>query len=127
MAYAQAHTVTITTAADGTGTGYTPTVTGKILNVRYTKATSGGYDDGIDIDVETEATGQTIWSQDDVNATALVAPRQATHSTAGVASLYAAGGEPVEDYIYACNERIKISVGSGGEVKTGTFLVIVGG
>jgi len=52
--------------------------------------------------------------------------RQATHSTAGLASLYAADGAAVNDFIYVANERIKIAVENGGNSKTGTFTVIVG-
>lgn len=121
------HTVTVTTgASDGKGSGFTPVVNGRILNIIYTKASSGNYADTVDFVVTTEDTAITIWDQDNVTATATVAPRQATHSTAGTASLYAADGAAVNDFIYVANERIKIAVENGGNSKTGTFTVIVG-
>ena len=121
------HTVTVTTgASDGKGSGFTPVVNGRILNIIYTKASSGNYADTVDFVVTTEDTAITIWDEDKVTATATVAPRQATHSTAGLASLYAADGTAVNDFIYVANERIKIAVENGGNSKTGTFTVIVG-
>jgi len=123
--YAERHTVTVTTDASGAGTGYTPVVTGRIINVIYTKPASGGYDDGVDFAVTLEETGQTVWDEDNVNASKTVAPRQPTHATDGTASLYASGGEPVEDYILAASERVKIAVANGGSTKTGTFTVVI--
>jgi len=121
------HTVTVTTgASDGKGSGFTPVVNGRILNIIYTKASSGNYADTVDFVVTTEDTAITIWDQDNVTATATVAPRQAIHSTTGTAALYAAEGTAVNDFIYVANERIKIAVENGGNSKTGTFTVIVG-
>jgi len=121
--YPVRHTVTIETDADGDGTGYTGVVNGRVLSIQYVK---DDYANGVDFDVTGETTGQVIWDQDDVNASVQVAPRQPTHDKAGAASLFAAGGEPVEDYYYVANERIKIVVGSGGDTKSGTFHVVVG-
>ena len=121
--YAQRHAVTITTDDQGDGTGFTPVVTGRVISIRYVK---DDYAAGVDFDVTAEATGETIWDQDDVNASATVAPRQATHSTAGVASLYAENGEAVNDHIVLAQDRVKIVVSNGGDTKSGTFHVIVG-
>jgi hypothetical protein len=57
--------------------------------MRYVKT---DFADGSSFTITSEATGETIWSESSVNASATRAPRQATHSTAGVASLYAASG-----------------------------------
>ncbi len=122
MAYAERHTVSLTTDSNGDATGYTPVVTGRIITVVYTKT---NFADGSTFTITTEDSTQNVWVETGVNATATVAPRQATHDTVGAASLYAAGGEPVEDYIYAANERIKIVVSNGGDTKTGAFTVIV--
>lgn len=124
--YVERHEVSITTAADGTAAGYTPVITGRIINVIYAKDGANPFTDGVDFDVTLDATGQEVWNEDNVNASKTVAPRQATHDTVGLASLYAAAGEPVEDYIYAANDRAKVSVASGGDTKVGTFTVIVG-
>lgn len=125
--YCERHTVSITTDASGDGTGYTTqNVTGRILQVQYVKAGSGNYADGVDFTVTEEATGNTIWQESNVNASAIRAPRQPTHSTAGAAALYAAGGAAVNDHIHVVNSRIKIVVAQGGNAGTGTFHIVVG-
>lgn len=124
--YATKHIVTIAVAADGSGTGYTPVVNGRVLAISYIKPTSGGYADTVDFDVTTEDSAVVIWDEDNVTASKAVFPRAGTHTTAGVAAVYAAGGSPVLDYIPISNERIKITVANGGASGTGTFHVIVG-
>jgi hypothetical protein len=119
------HEVSITTNASGAGTGYTPHVSGLLHSIRYVKPGSGGYANGVDFDVTGETSGVVLWDQDNVNASATVAPRMATHDTAGAASLYAAGGEPVEDRIPVARERIKIVVANGGDTLIGAFTVYV--
>ena len=79
MSYVQTHRVTVTTDGSGDATAYTPHVTGLISQIRYVKT---DYADGVDFVVTNDTTGEVIWDQDDVNASATVAPRQATHSTA---------------------------------------------
>jgi len=120
--YVERHSVSITTDAAGDATGYTPVVTGKIVAIVYTKT---DYAAGVDFTITSETTGQTIWTESNVNASKTCVPRQATHDTAGVASLYAGAGEPVEDYVHVANERVKIVIASGGNAKTGTFIVLV--
>lgn len=120
------HTVTVVSAADGTATAYTPMINGRILNVIYTKAGSNNYADTVDFTITSEDTAQNIWVQSNVTTSATVAPRQATHSTAGVAALYAAGGTAVNDYVYLANERVKIVLAQAGNATTGAFTVIVG-
>lgn len=122
MSYVERHTVVVTTAADGTATAFTPVITGKIQQITYTKT---DYTDGVDFTITLEATGETVWTELNVNATKTVAPRIATHDTAGVASLYAATGEPVEDYLCAARDRVKIVIAAGGATKTGTFDVVI--
>ena len=118
MSYAQRVTVAVVTAADGSATAYSDPVTGKISQVRYAKT---DFADGSSFTVTNESTGETIWSESSVNASATRAPRQATHSTAGAAALYASGGVAVNDKIAIANDRIKIVIGSGGNAKSGTF------
>ena len=121
MSFAQSESVTVTTAADGSATAYTVgTYNGRVSRITYTKV---DFDNGVDFDVTGEATGVVLWDQDNVNATATVCPRQPTHDVLGAASLYAAGGEPVEDAIWVVNERIKFVIAAGGNVKTGAFRV----
>jgi len=122
MSFIQRETVVVTTGADQTAVAYSPVMTGKIVSVRYVK---GDFADGVDFTITSEATGETIWAQADVNASVTVAPRQATHSTAGAASLYASGGQAVNDMIAIAKDRIKISIAQGGDTKSGTFHFIL--
>ncbi|MBX9877627.1 MAG: hypothetical protein K2Y22_04145 [Candidatus Obscuribacterales bacterium] len=126
MSYAQRFTVDLVTDASGAATGYTSIpVTGKISHIRYVKDGSTPFSDGVDFAITGEESGENIWTENDVNASKQVAPRQATHSNAGVASLYAAGGTAVQDKIAIANERVKIVIASGGNTKSGRFIVVV--
>lgn len=122
--YCQRHAVTVTTASDGSATAYTDkAVTGAVLSIQYVKV---DFDNGVDFTITAETTTQGLWTESNVNASATRCPRQPTHDAVGAASLYAAAGEPVEDYIYLANERVKFVIAQGGNVKSGTFYVTVG-
>jgi len=121
--YAERHEVQITTDGSGDGEGYTPVLKGRIQAIHYVK---DDYANGVDFAITAEATGESIWSENDVNASASRAPRQATHAPDGSAALYAAGGSAVRDHIVLASDRVKIVVASGGVNKSGTFHVIVG-
>lgn len=123
MSYVERHVVEVTTDENGDAEAYTPVVTGRIHTIAYVK---DDFADGVDFTITAEATGETIWDEDNVNASAVRAPRQATHATDGTASLYAGGGEPVEDYVAVAKDRVKIVVANGGNAKSGTFHVVVG-
>lgn len=121
--FAVSHVVAVTTAADGSATAYTPHVPyGRVVNVIYTK---DDFDNGVDFTITGDVTGQNIWTEENVNASKNVAPRQPTHSQAGVAALYAGGGSAVNDLIRVVNERIKIVIAQGGNAKDGTFTFIL--
>lgn len=120
--YAERHEVAVTTAADGSATAYSSTATGQISAIRYVKT---DFADGSTFTITAEASGETIWAETAVNASATRAPRQATHSTAGVAALYAGGGSAVLDKIALANDRVKIVIASGGNVKSGTFHIVM--
>jgi len=125
MSYAERHVVSITTDADGNGTGYTPVVTGKVQTIRYIKPASGGYADTVDFTITADASGESVLAVSNVTASATYAPRQATCTTAGAASLYAAGGAAVNDGIVLANDRVKIVVAQGGDTRSGTFHVVI--
>lgn len=114
--------VTITTAADGSATAFTPRVNGKIQQIEYVK---GDFADGVDFAITGEASGVGLWTESNVNASAIRAPRQAVHSQVGVGLLYAAGGAAVADRIGLASDRVKIVIAQGGNAKTGTFHVVV--
>jgi hypothetical protein len=120
--YAQRHVVTLVTDTNGDATGYTPVVTGRVSQIRYVKT---DYSNGVGFTVTAEATGETIWAEAAVNASATRAPRQAIHSSAGAAALYAAGGAAVTDHIVLVQDRVKVVVASGGATKTGAVHVVI--
>ena len=122
MAYAQRYTVSVTTAGDGSATAYSPVVTGLLSQIRYVKT---DFADGVDFTITAEATGETLWSELNVNASATKAPRQPSHGTDGAASLYAAAGAAVQVPIALANDRVKIVIASGGAAKTGTFHIVL--
>lgn len=122
MSYARRLTVTVTTDGSGDVTAYSdPIEHGQLSQIRYVKPGAGGFDNGSTFAITCEATGETLWGETGVNASATRAPRQATHSTAGVAALYAGSGTAVNDKIAIAKDRIKVVISSGGAAKSGTF------
>lgn len=124
MSYIQKDSITVTVAADGTATAYSERRTGKISQIRYVK---NNFANGVDFTITVEGTGETVWTESNVNASKTCAPRQATHGTDGVASLYAGSGTAVQDKVAVAEDRVKIAIaqgsaGSGGE--TGTFHIL---
>ena len=116
--------VPMTVDASGDGTFYTPPIYGDLVSFRYVKT---DFADGIDFVCTLETTGETLWAEDAVNASATRYPRAATHSTAGAAALYASGGVAVLDRIAVGGDRIKIVVDGGGVSKSGTLHVTIDG
>jgi hypothetical protein len=116
--------VTVPTVT-ATGEGYSPYLSGFIESIQYIKDGSAPYADGVDFTITAEATGENIWTESDVNAAVIKHPRAATHSTAGVAALYASGGTAVNDRIALGRDRVKIAIAQGGNAKTGTFVITV--
>ena len=123
MSYAERHVVAITVDGSGDSTDYTPVVTGRIVQITYTKT---DFANGVDFTVTGAVTGVPIWTGTDVNATATVAPRQATHAVDGTAAVYAAAGEAVFGDIVVAAERIKIVTAQGGVSKSGSIAIVVG-
>lgn len=114
--------VAITTAADGSATAYTPRAAGKIHSIQYLKT---DFADGVDFTITTEATGESVISKSDVNASAVFYPRAPTHSQTGTPLLYAADGAAVADKIALASDRLKIVVAQGGNAKSGAVHVLV--
>ena len=114
--------VPITTAADGSAIAYSPFLSGEIHSIQYVKT---DFANGVDFTVTSEKTGENIWAESDVNATASRYPRAATHNQSGAAALYAAGGTPVQARIGLAGDRVKIVVAQGGNAKTGTIHILV--
>jgi hypothetical protein len=116
--------VPATTDLNGDATVYTPAIYGKLVSIYYKKT---DFADGVTFAVTGEDTATAIWSEAAVNASAIRYPRAATSSTAGVASLYAAGGTAVNDKIAISGERIKAVISSGGDTKSGALHFTIDG
>lgn len=117
--------LTVTTDASGNATAYVPSAArcrGLLHTIQYEKVDFAA---GVDFTITDEETGESLWTQADVNASVIVRPRAATSDQAGAARLYATGGTAVADLI-AVVSRIKIVIAQGGNVKTGNFRVVVG-
>lgn len=116
--------VTVTTDGSGDATAYSPRISGKIVQVEYVKPGAASYTDGVDFTITGEATGVSIWAESNVNATARRAPRQPTHTQAGVAATLDGTVAALEP-IGIANDRIKIVVAQGGASKVGAFHFLV--
>ena len=114
--------VEVTTDASGNAEEYVDDIPfGLLSQIRLVPADGvDAFAATLDVTITLERTGETLWAQSNVNGAATVAPRQATHSTAGVAATYD-GTEPVLDKIAIANDRIKIALAQGGNTKSGTF------
>jgi len=116
--FATRESVTITTDDQGDGTGYISVPHGAVHMVQYTKV---DYADGVDFTITLEATGESLWTDTDINASETVYPVvPANIGTTGAASSL------TEVPIVAANDRIKIVVGSGGDTKSGIFTAVIG-
>jgi len=133
--YIERHSVTVTTDADGDGTGYTPVASGRVLAIIYTEDGTNPYDTessssstsdtGGDFLITAEATGETIWNESNIAASTARYPRTQVHDTSGTA-LTLDGTRKNVDYIHLSNDRVKIVVSGGGNTNSGTFKVIIG-
>lgn len=115
--------ILVTTASDGSATGYLPATgsfTGPVLGITYTKV---DYADTVDFTITAEATSkapaENLWVEANVTATKAVYPSVETHDTVGVAAA-------ASDYLFLLNQRIKIVLASGGDTKTGYFSCKIG-
>jgi hypothetical protein len=115
--FAERKSVTIATDENGDGTGYIEVPHGAIHSIQYTKV---DYADGVDFAITLEATGESLWTDTNVNASEKVYPLVAANLGAD-----GAASSLTEVPIVAANDRIKIVVGSGGDTKSGTFTVII--
>ncbi|WP_246710134.1 hypothetical protein [Martelella soudanensis] len=116
-------TVTVTTGT-ATGEGFSPFLSGYIESIQYIKPGADPFADGVDFTITAETTGETIWSELNVNAAVIKHPRAATHSTAGVAATFD-GTRPVLDRVALGRDRVKIAVAQGGNGTSGTFVIAV--
>jgi len=120
--------ITVNIATDGSGafTQKTPEINGNLLQMRYVVDGTTPLPNTADLSITGTQTGISYFSTTDVGSSSFTkAIRQATHDTAGVASLYAAAGEPVEAEM-AVAEQLTVTVANGGDTKVGTLYLWVG-
>lgn len=120
MAAVRKYTVAVTSNGSGAATAYTPYLNGFVVSIEYLKT---DYTDGVDFTITSEATGEGIWTEANVNAATVRYPRAATHGVDGAASLYAALGSAINDRIGLSRDRVKIVLAQAGATHTGTFVV----
>jgi hypothetical protein len=121
-------TFALTTDAGGaaTVTSNRP-VNGRVQQIRYVPDGATPLDTNADLVITGEDSGLPVVTLTNIGlAAAGWAPRLATHDVAGAAALYAAGGVAVLEKIAIANERLKVVVAQGGNVKTGTLSIWVG-
>ncbi len=125
--YAERHAVAIAVDASGDFTGYTPVVSGQVVQVRYIPDGTTPLDTGADLTVSGADSGIPVLTKANIGTSAFnLAPRQPTHlNTDGSAALYAAGGSAVLAPVVVANERIKVVVAQGGNAKLGTLHIWV--
>lgn len=114
-------TVAAVVASDGSGTFYTPYLSGVLESIQYIKT---DYADTADFTITAEATGETLWTEANVTAAATKRPRAACHSTVGVAATLD-GTRPMLDKIALSRDRVKIVLAQGGTSTTGSFVVTI--
>jgi hypothetical protein len=111
-----------------TGGAFSETFTpraGSFRQYRYVPHATTPVDTGGDLDVTGAQTGFVYVNQDNIGTTAFQKlPRYATADETGTASLYAAGGEPVEG-VMAVAEPITVAIANGGDAKKGTLYIWV--
>lgn len=114
--------IDVTTDASGDATKYTPILDGYLHMFRYVPDGTNPLATGADIDLTGDQSGMVYVNQDNIGTSAYSKlPRAATCDETGAASLYAAGGEPVEDRMLIAGERLKLVVANGGNAKSGAF------
>lgn len=124
MGKTRKHTVVAVSDGDQVGTFYTPWISGYVESVQYVKDGTTPYTDGVDFTITADVTGENIWTDTNINASEVVRPRAATHTTAGVAAEYVSGAA-VLDRIALGRDRVKIVLAAAGATKTGTFVITI--
>ena len=116
--------VPITVDESGDAEVYSPKLSGKLISIRYVKDDFAG--DDLAFTITAEATGETLWAEEDVTASATRHPRAPTHTQAGAAALYAASGA-VNTKIALGNDRVKFVIAGAGDETSGTFHLTIDG
>lgn len=118
--------VPITVDGSGDATEYSPYLSGKLVSFQYVKDDFAG--DDLAFTITAEATGETLWAEEDVTASATRHPRAPTHSQAGAAALREPStGEAVLEKIALGQDRVKFVIAGAGDGTSGTFHITIDG
>jgi hypothetical protein len=113
----------VTTAADGTATGYVPVASGRVLAIRYVKTDYATPT----ITITVESTTEPVLTLTTPAASIIKYPRVGIQDEAGGDALYAAAGTKVREAVAIYNDRLKVAITGGGDTKTGRFYALIGG
>jgi hypothetical protein len=115
--HAERQTIAVVTDEAGAAVVYSDYVTGRIAAIVYSK---DDFADGVDFAITLEKTGQSLWTDTNVNASETVYPLAAGNlgGTGAVSTL-------TEVPIIAANDRVKIVISQGGEEKSGLFHLVI--
>lgn len=96
---------------------------GMFRQYRYVPDGTSPLDTGADLDITGAQTGFVYANQDNIGTSAFQKlPRYATADETGAASLFAAGGEPVEG-LMAVAEPITAAIANGGNALKGVLYI----
>lgn len=127
MSFASSHAVAFTTDANGDVVVYTPVVSGRVLEVRYTY---GDAATGTDFAIVGNISGKAILTITNAGTSSLTwqprQPIQPVANTAGGTNLTYDGTRLIYEPIWIAGESIKITVDEGGNAKDGTLTFIIG-
>lgn len=107
--------VPVTVSVGGAATVYSKRFSGYVHKIVYAKE---NFADGVDFDITLEVTGEELWNEDNVNASAVQIPRALVQTTLGVDTAY-------YDLIAAGHDRVKIMIAAGGVSTSGKFHILV--
>lgn len=117
--------VPITVDGSGDAEEYSPVLSGKLISIRYVKDDFAG--DDLAFTITAEDSGETLWAEEDVTASATRHPRTTTQTAAGADALYASEGVEVLDFFTLSQDRVKFVIAGAGDETSGTFHVTVDG
>jgi len=115
--YAEQQVIAVTTAADGSVVAKSAPVTGRIHSIAYVK---DDFVSGVDFAITLERSGESLWTEANVNASKRVYPLAAGNlGASGAASVL------TEVPIVAVNDRVVFTISEGGDSKDGSFMLVV--
>ncbi|TVQ59913.1 MAG: hypothetical protein EA379_09540 [Phycisphaerales bacterium] len=119
MPHTRRETIDVPTDGSGAADVRFGAFNGLVLSVEYVKAAADSYADGVDFAITGGLGGQSIWAEDDVDASKSVAPVRAGSLTDGSDSAM------TEMPIGLHDEPVRIVIANGGANRTGRFIVTV--